>query len=156
MLKGYLEPFKDMEPVEGLVQLKGRPFRYYLLTEIDELLYYFPEVQKPWLIVDDGEENDAEGGLQLGMLIELVQDGHGNFTLFQLNDDPHAFPVGFVADRGNALDLFFFDQLNNVLDEAGFVDLIGDLGDMIASRPSFLYCSMEARARRMIWPLPVS
>ena len=44
-------------------------------------------------------------------------------------DDPHAFAVGFVADVDNALDGLLANQLGDLLDQPGLVDLIGNLGD---------------------------
>ena len=57
------------------------------------------------LLVDDGQHDDAEGGLEGRVLVEVVQDDLGQLAPLDLDDDPDAFPVGLVADVGDALDL---------------------------------------------------
>ena len=44
---------------------------------------------------------------------------------FRSNNDPHPFPIRFIPQILNAFDFFFFDQFGNLLDQPGFVDLIG-------------------------------
>ncbi len=80
-------------------------------------------------VVDDGHQVDAEGDLHLGVQIELVEDGLGRLVLFELDRNPHAFPVRFVPEVGDALDFLVFHQLGDALDEAGLIHLVGQLPD---------------------------
>ena len=99
------------------------------LAEVDETLKDFLEVEDPGLPVVDGQHDDPEGGLHLGVLVELVEDDAGSLVLFQIDDDPDAFPVGFIPQVGDPADLLFLDEFRNLLDEIGLVDLVGQLRD---------------------------
>ena len=63
--------------------------------------------------MDDGQHDDAEGGLQLGLLVELVEQHLGVLVPLELDDDPHPFAVRFVADIGDPLDLLLLDQVGD-------------------------------------------
>ena len=55
--------------------------------------------------------------------------GLGQLVLLELDGHPEAFPVRFVPDVGDALDLFVLHQFGDALDEAGLVHLVGQLPD---------------------------
>ena len=61
------------------------------------------------------------------MLVQIVEDDFGLLAALQLEHDAHAVAVALVADLGNAFERLFVDQARRVLDQAGFVDLIGQL-----------------------------
>ena len=63
------------------------------------------------LAVVDREHVGAEGVLQLGVLVEVVQHHVGELAPLELDHHAHARLVGLVADVGNALDLLVVDQL---------------------------------------------
>ncbi len=63
------------------------------------------------------------------MFVKLVDDDFGGLILFQPHGDSHAFPVGFVADKPDAFDLFVPDQFGNEFDELCLIDLIRQLCD---------------------------
>src|SRR6185369_15429446 len=69
------------------------------------------------------------GDLQLGLLVELVEQHLGVFVPLDLDDDPHPLPVGLVSDLGDPFDLLLLDQFGDLLDQAGLVDLVGEFGD---------------------------
>ena len=71
----------------------------------------------------------AEGGLQRGKAIELVEDDLGVGVALELDDDAVALTVGFVADVGDALDALVAHQFGHLLDHRRLVHLIGNLGD---------------------------
>ena len=62
-------------------------------------------------------------------LYSVGQHLFGLDVLGQLDDDAHALPVGFVAQVGRALQIAIAHQLGDALDQAGLVDLVGQLGD---------------------------
>ena len=64
------------------------------------------------------QHDDPERRLQLGVLVEVVQDDLGHLAALQLDDDPHAVAVGFVAQVRDAFDRFLAVQLGDVLDAA--------------------------------------
>ena len=87
------------------------------------------EVHDDGLSVDEREHDDAEAVLQLGVFVELVEDDVRRAVTAQFDDDAHAAAVGFVAQVGDAVDLFVADEFGDFLDEARFVDLIRGFGD---------------------------
>ena len=42
---------------------------------------------------DDRQHDDAERGLQLGVLVEVVEDDLGHLAALQFDDDPHPVAV---------------------------------------------------------------
>ena len=69
----------------------------------------------------------AERRLQRGKAIKLIEDDVGHGIAPQFDDDAIAVPVGFVAQRCDALDLFVADQFANPLHQVRLVDLVRDL-----------------------------
>src|SRR5688500_11587877 len=96
---------------------------------VNEALETIDETELARLSVDDGEDDDAEVGLQLRLLVKIVQHHFGVFAALELEDDAHAIAVALVPDIGNAFEFLFIHQKRSVLDERGFVDLIWDLGN---------------------------
>ena len=73
------------------------------------------------------QHDDAEGILQLGVLVQLVQDHIGVGVPAQFDVDAHAFPAGFIRNAGNAFDPLVADQLRHLLDQSGLVYHVGKL-----------------------------
>ena len=63
------------------------------------------------------------------MLIQLVQYHAAVYVLFQVDHHPDAPAVAFVPQVLDAVDALFVDQVGDLLHQAGFVHLVGDLGD---------------------------
>ena len=87
------------------------------------------QAQLARLAVDDGQQDDAEVDLHLRLLVQVVEHDFGLLAALQFEHDAHAVAIALVADFGNAFDLLFVDQAGGVLDQAGFVDLVGEFGD---------------------------
>ena len=81
------------------------------------------------LAVEHREEDHGEALLHRGVLVELVEDDLRLRAALEFDDDAHAVAVGFVAHVADVVDDLVVDQLGDALDELGFVDLVGDLGD---------------------------
>ena len=79
--------------------------------------------------VDHGQEDHAERFLHRGVLEELVQHDLRFGAALQLDHDPHAVAVAFVADVGDVVDGLAVDQLGDALDQPRLVHLVGNLGD---------------------------
>ena len=71
----------------------------------------------------------AEGRLQRGEAVELVEHHVGHRVAPQLDHDAIAVAVGLVAQIGYALDLLLAHQLGDLLHHRRLVHLIGNLGD---------------------------
>ena len=63
---------------------------------VDELL----EIERLGPAMVDGEHVDGKGGLQRGVLVEVVDDDLGDGVALELDDHARVF-VGFVADGGD-------------------------------------------------------
>ena len=71
----------------------------------------------------------AEGRLQRGEAIKLVEHTSAPGVALQVDDDPHAVPVALVPHVGNALDPLLADQFGDAFHQARLVHLIGDFRD---------------------------
>ena len=96
-----------------------------LEEELEELL----EIEQPRLSIDQRDHVHAEAVLQLRQLEQIVGDDVGNFAPFELDHHAHARLVGFVAQIGDAFELFLAHQLADAGQQIRLVDLIRDLVD---------------------------
>ena len=112
-----------------LAKLEDRAPRHHLAAVAHERLEHFPDSEKPGLSVDERDEVDAEDRLHRGEPIQVVQHHLGVLAAPQLDDDAHAVLVGLVAERRDALDPLLLDELRDLLQQPGLVDLKGKLGD---------------------------
>ena len=121
---------QDVGPLVGLAQpIGGAP---------DDDVELVDHVQADQLVdpqgagdaVDDREHVRAEAGLQLGVLVEVVQHHLGHGIALDLDDDAHADPVAaLVLDVRDAGELAVADLVGDRGDEVVVVHLIGELGD---------------------------
>ena len=118
-----------MQPLQRPVEVEAGAAGDHVLLVLQIVVEHVPEVQHPGLPVHQSEEDGAEGVLQGGVLVEVVQNHLGVHVPLQLDDDAGALPVGLIPKVRDALDLFLLHQLRDPLHEARFVHLIGDLGD---------------------------
>src|SRR4029079_8704738 len=81
------------------------------------------------LAVYDGEIYYAERLLHRCKLVEVIQHDVRDRVAFQLDHDAHAFPIRFIPQVRNPLELLVIDQLGNSFEQLGFIDLIRNLGD---------------------------
>ena len=118
-----------MQPLHGPVQVEAGPAGHHVLLVLQVVIEHVLEVQHPGLAVHQSQQDGAEGVLQGGVLVQVVEDHLGVHVPLQLDDDAGALPIGLVPKVRDALDLLLLDQLRDPLHQAGFVHLVGDLGD---------------------------
>src|SRR4030042_3487227 len=118
-----------MGPGLCLVELKAGSPDDYLLAILNKEMEHLFEREGFWLILMDGQENDPERGLHLGVFIKLVEDALRHLIPFQFDHHPHPVPIRFVPDIGNPLDCFLLNQFSDSFNELGFIGLIGKLVD---------------------------
>src|SRR4051812_4578747 len=95
-------------------------------VDLEQLL----EPHRARLPVDEGDVVDAEGVLDRGELVELVEDGLGVEAVLDLDDEAQtALAVGVVVDSRDALQLLAADQLGDLLLDALGSDAPRELGD---------------------------
>src|SRR5205823_2683887 len=94
--------------------------------KVDEALDELQKVQHLRPAGDDGQHDDAEAGLKRRVLVEIVEDDLRHFAALQLDDDPHAIAIRFVAQIRNAFDRLVAHQFGDPLEQVLLVYLIGD------------------------------
>ena len=141
-----LQPFEDVIARFRLPQLELGAPADDLAAELDEALDQLEQRHHLRPAADDGEHDDAEAQLQLGVLVEVVENHLRHFAALQLDDDAHAVAVGLVPQVGNALDRLLAHQIGDPLDQLRLVDLIRDLGDDDRLAVAFLV-GLDLRSR---------
>ena len=129
LVERALEAEQDVLAVAGLAQQVIGAAADDVDAMLDEALERVEQAQFARLAVDDGQQDHAEVDLHLRLLVQVVENDFGLLAALQLEHDAHAVAVALVADFGNAFELLFVDQAGGVLDQAGLVDLVGNLGD---------------------------
>ena len=118
----------DVRPLFRLGKVETGAADDDFLLMLDIVMDALLEVEHLGLAVDEGEQDDAVGGLQLGMFVQGVEHHLGVGVFAQFDDDAHAVAVGLVADIRNAVYPLVADEVGDRLDELFFIDLIRDLG----------------------------
>ena len=101
----------------------------HFVLELHVFLDHLLQGQHLRHLVVDGQHDDADGILKLGVLIELVQHHLRVGVLAHIDDDAHSLAVGLIVQVADALDPLFLHEVCDVLDQAGLVHHVGDLGD---------------------------
>ena len=121
---------QDVGPLVGLAQPVGGAPDDDVELMVDVVPDQLVEPQRAGHAVDDGQHVGAEAGLQLGVLVEVVQHHLGHGVALELDDDADADPVAaLILDVGDAGELAVADLLGDRGDEVVVVDLIRQLGD---------------------------
>ena len=87
------------------------------------------EVERRRPPVHDRQQVDAEGVLERGVLVELVEDDVGVFAALELDDQADPLAVALVAEVGDAGDLVVVDEERDALLDDGLGDVVGDFGE---------------------------
>ena len=88
------------------------------------------EAQRARLAVDQRDRVDAEGVLERGLAVELLEDRLGDEAVLDLDDQAQALvAVAELLDVGDALELLGEHELLDLLDDALLADAVGQLGD---------------------------
>ena len=120
------ETFEDVGALFRFAQIETRAADDDLFAMLDEVMEQRREVHDLRLVVDDGQEDDAERGLHLRVAIQIVQHDLGDRIALQLDDDAHSFAVGFVAKIGDAFDALVVNQLGDFFEQALLVRHVRD------------------------------
>jgi len=128
IVEGDLVAFQEVGAVLGLAEAELRAARDDLAAVLDVALDELLDVHLLGPLLVEGQQDDAEGRFECGLLEELVDDNLGLFAPLELDDDAGVL-VGLVAEVADATDLLVSHQVGNPGDEGGAVDVVGDLGD---------------------------
>ena len=113
----------------GLEQLELRAARNHFLAEADERLDEVAESQRLGPAAADREHIGREARLRRRVPPQLVEHDFRGGIALEVDDDPHAFAIGFVADVGHALDPPVLGRFGDLFDEAVLADLVRDFGE---------------------------
>jgi hypothetical protein len=92
--------FQDVGAFLGLAQVEARAADDHRLPVVEEALQQLLQRQHARLLVDDGEQDDAEGHLHRRQLVELVEHHLADDAALELDDDADAVAVALVAQVG--------------------------------------------------------
>jgi len=87
------------------------------------------ERQHARLAIHQRQHDDAIGAFHGGVLVERRQHRARVVILADIDHDAHSAPVAFVADVGDAYNLFVTRQFSDALNQGGLVHFVGQLGD---------------------------
>src|SRR5260370_5073326 len=118
-----------MLALAGFAQFVFGAAAHYVDTMLDETLDAVDQAKFARLSMHDREHDDAEPGLQLGLIVQIIEHDFGLLAALQFVDDAHAVAVALIADLGDAFELLIVDQGGSRFDEPRLVDLVWDLGD---------------------------
>jgi len=128
-IEGGDQAFDHFEAIFRTLEGVLRPPNDRQLPVVQELLQELAQAELDRLAVDEGQQDCAVIALERRAPLQVRQDLFRVGVPAQLDHDPHAFAVGFIADVGDAVDLSVVDLLSQLLDPAGFAQLIGQLRD---------------------------
>ena len=129
VIEGDVVAEQNVLALAGLAQFVLRAAAHHINAVLDKKAQQFEQAEFARLAGDDGQQDHAERFLHLRELVEFVEDDLRLFVALDLDDDAHAVAVAFIANVGDAFDFLVLNQLGDVLDQAGFVHLVGKLGD---------------------------
>ena len=122
VVQSYLEPFQDMGAFLRAGQLELGSTDNDFASVLDEVVDKLPEVQNSGLVVHDGQEDDSERLLHLGVFVQVVQNHIRDLPPLQIQHHPDPFPVGLVSDVSDPLDALLRDQTGDLFNEPRLVD----------------------------------
>ena len=113
-----------MAALARLAQFEHGTARHHLAAVLQKLVEHLPKIEQARLAIDQRHHVHAEGVLQLGLLVQIVEHHFGHFAAPQLDHQTHAVLVGLVLNVRDAFDFFLVDQIGHLLLQGLFVDLI--------------------------------
>ena len=128
VIERFLEAFQDVRARFRLTQFVLRTTAHHVNAVFDERPQQFEERQDPGLPIDDREIDDAKRRLHWRQLVQIVQDDQTLLAALQLDDDAHALTIALIANVADAFEAFLIDQLRDLFNQAGFIDLIRNFG----------------------------
>ena len=113
-----------MSAGQSLIEFKPAAARDDILLMIQIVGQDLFQRQDPRMTVDESQHDDAERFLELGMLVQLIQDDIRVNIGAELDDDAHPFAVRFIAKSRNSVDLLIAGQVGNGFNDPGLIDLV--------------------------------
>ena len=127
-LERDLESLEDVGARLGLPELELGPAGHHDLAVVEIMREQLREGQHARDAVDEREHDRAERRLELGVLVQLVEDNLRVHVAAELDDHAHPLPVAFVPQVAHAVELLLPDQLGDPFDERRLVHHVRELG----------------------------
>ncbi len=153
---GLLQAFQNVGALLGLFQVVLGAAAHHLVLKFHVLLKHLLQGEHLGHLVVDGQHDNAHGILQLGVLVQLVQDDLRVGVLAHIHHDPHTLAVGLIVQAGDALNTLFSLTRSAMFSMRRALLTIYGISVMTIWVRPFLVSSMVARPRRVILPRPVA
>ena len=114
---------------ERLIQVKLHTAGDDFLLEVHVLRQHLLQIEDLRLAPYQRQHIDGAGILQLGILIQLIQNQRAVGVAAVFHHDLHTGTAGFVTDIRNTLDPLVLHLIGHGRYQHGLVHLVGDLGD---------------------------
>ena len=111
-----------------LLEVEAGATGHHVDLVVDIVLQHLAKRQELGHAIHECQVDHAEGGLELGELIQVVEDDLRDDVLLELDDETNALLVRLVAEVRDALESLLVDELGDLLLEGALVDLVGHLG----------------------------
>ena len=129
MIDGFQIAFENMGAGFCFVQFKPGASSDDFDAMFDPCHQDLLDIHDAWKALIQRQHVAAEGHLQIGKFIELVDGDFRDFTPFQFDDNAYAVFIRFIAQIGNAGDRFIIDQVGNLFNQTRFIDVIRNFID---------------------------
>src|SRR5674476_1561378 len=128
-VKGFEQATQDVRLFLRLAQAERRPSPDDVNLVVDPVPNKRTQGERARHTVDQRQHVGTERGLQLGVLVEVVEHDLGDSIPFEHDHQTLAgTPRRLVPDVGDPRQTTFLDELGDLLREAVRVDLVGQLG----------------------------
>src|SRR5215472_15738738 len=132
------QSFQNVQARFSLAQLELRAACHHTPAMVQKRDHHLAQVHLARPPLEDTQHDEPVALLHLGQLEELVEHNLGLCVALEFDHNPHAVPVGLVAQVADSFDPPFVDQLANTLQQPGLVDLVGNLANDDRRAPAAL------------------
>jgi hypothetical protein len=109
--------FEDVRAGFGLAQLELDAPAHDVAAELDEVLEHLEQREHARAAGHDGQHDDAEGVLELGLLVEVVEDDLRPLARFGARSRSACRRRSLSSRVGDALDLLLAHELGDLLEQ---------------------------------------
>ena len=120
---GDAQPFKHMDSRPRLSEVELGPAPHDLFAKFDVVAQGLLQREYPRHSADEADHVHRERVAERRVLVQVVEHHRHRCAAAELKHHPHAVPVRFVPDLGDAFDAAALDELSDAGDHIGLVDL---------------------------------
>ena len=121
--------FQNVDTLLCLIQVKLSTTAYNINLVINVVTKNLAKRKGTRNTVNQGQVNDAKVGLELSLLVQVIQNNLWNSIALEVQNNAHALTVGLVAHVRDAFNFLLVDCLSNLLLEKTLVNLVWNLGN---------------------------